>query len=269
MGLSKKAIIIQVPSDVADLAQAPIKTTADASNYVLMLDDENNIFRITKANLLAGLSSGSSDSGSGSSSGTTPTPDGTFIHLLLNETSGTTANDTSGNSKNASYVSCLLNANGAILDGVSSRISLNAPQDALTSYSVGIEFKTNANTLQGLWEFRASQDLSSGTFTPSLLMNSAGTLYVYGYPSGSPATSNSFNDNTWHKAIALLSNSSIKLYVDKVKVLDVAANPITSFSGFFTIGATKKDGASIFNGQVKNFRIWDHLLSESEAIAAS
>lgn len=55
MGLFKKAIIIKAPEDTPYLTQTPIKTIADASDYVPMFDVQENPYRITKANLLADL----------------------------------------------------------------------------------------------------------------------------------------------------------------------------------------------------------------------
>lgn len=66
MGLFRKKIITQVPSGIPEL----IKTTAPNTDYVLMVDAQANPYKITKANLLAGLSSGGSDTGSSTSTGT-------------------------------------------------------------------------------------------------------------------------------------------------------------------------------------------------------
>ncbi|WP_375470260.1 LamG domain-containing protein [uncultured Nostoc sp.] len=76
MPLYRKQIIIEVPSAIPDL----IKTIADAGDYSLMVDSTKTPYRITKANLLAGLSSGSSNGGSGSSSSEV---DNLFSDVLL------------------------------------------------------------------------------------------------------------------------------------------------------------------------------------------
>lgn len=70
MPLYRKQIIIQVPSNIPEL----IKTIADASDYVSMVDNSEIPYKITKANLFAGLSSGS---GSGGSTG------GTSVYLTF------------------------------------------------------------------------------------------------------------------------------------------------------------------------------------------
>lgn len=233
------------------------KVIAENSDFLVMQNaTTGETYKITKADLLAGFTS-------------TPTPTPalpTYIFLPLLETSGSVAVDTSGNNKNGVYVGASLNANGVILDG-SSRISLTNSHNALNSLSIGLEFKTSQNANQGLWEFRASQDLSSGVFTPSLMMNSNGNLAIYGYPSGSSYTSQSFKDNAWHKSIVSMSGSSIKIFIDKVKILDINANPITGFTGFFSIGSTRANGN--FAGQLKNFRVWDSLLTDTQSVELS
>lgn len=230
------------------------KIAAEDGDYLIMQNPTTGeTYKIKKINFLAGLSSGGSS--------TTLTPDSTFIHLLLTETSGTTASDTSGNNRNATYVNSTLNSSGVTLNG-SSRISLNNSHDALSTLNVGLEFKTSVNSDQGLWEFRQSQDLSSGTYTPSLKMNASGNLAVYGYPSGSNYASQSYNDGNWHKSLIIMASGNIKIFVDKTKILDVNANPIYPFTGFFSIGATRANGN--FTGQLKNFRVWDSALSEAQ-----
>lgn len=236
---------------MSQIKQLTVQTSSDDNDYLILQNPvTGKTYCITKANFLAGLSSSSSAIS-------------TWCALLLTETSGTTAVDSSGNGRNATYVNCSLSSNGVTLTG-NSRISLNSSHGALSVMSIGIDFKTDFSFSQGLWEFRASQDLSSGTFTPALIMNSAGNIGVYGYPSGSGYSSGSFKDNNWHKCIAILSNSNIKIIVDKTKILDVSANPITAFNGFFSIGATRANGN--FNGQIKNFRIWNQDIGEGTAI---
>lgn len=234
----------------------PIKEDISDDDLILIQDNTNGAyFKTTKASLLAGISS---------SSGLSTIP--TYISLPLTETSGNTAVDASGNNRNGTYVNASLNSNGVILDG-SSRISLNNSHTALSTLTIGLEFKTNATSNQGLWEFRASQDLSSGIYTPSLIIRSDGAIKIYGYPSGSDYVSQNFNDDSWHKSIVTLSSSNIKIFVDKTKILDISANPITVFTGFFSLGATRANGS--FTGQLKNFRVWDFIMSDSQGVEYS
>ncbi|QSJ18748.1 hypothetical protein JYQ62_08305 [Nostoc sp. UHCC 0702] len=235
---------------MSQIKQLTVQEESDDDDYLILQNPgTGKTYCITKANFLAGLSSSSTIS--------------TWCSLLLTETTGTAAIDSSGNGRNGTYVNCTLDSTGVIFNG-SSRVSLNNSNAALSNFSIGIDFKTSFNFNQGLWEFRASQDLSSGTFTPALTMNSAGNIAVYGYPSSSGYSSQTFKDNNWHKCIAILANGSIKVIVDKIKILDVSANPITVFNGFFSIGATRANGN--FNGQLKNFRIWNQDISEATAI---
>lgn len=238
------------------------QTVAKSTDYLILQDPETGItYKIRKANFLAGISTPVIP--------IIPTIP-TYIYLPLIETTGIAAIDISGNTRNATYVNTTLNVNGSILDS-NSRISLDTSMDALSILSIGLEFKTASNSNQGLWEFRASQDLSSGVFTPALTMNVSGKLGVYGYPSGSgyvsqmneDGTFHSYNDNVWHKSIVVMSGNSIKIFVDKIKILDIISNPITAFIGFFSIGATRANGN--FIGQVKNFRVWNSALSDSQA----
>ncbi|MEH2460921.1 hypothetical protein [Nostoc sp.] len=65
MSLDRKQIITQVPSRIPDL----IKTTADDGDYALMVDSSGTPYKITKAKLLAGLSSGGGDTLAGGGTG--------------------------------------------------------------------------------------------------------------------------------------------------------------------------------------------------------
>ncbi|MEH2445790.1 MAG: hypothetical protein V7K18_08400 [Nostoc sp.] len=64
MPLNRKQIIIEVPSAIPDL----IKTTADGNDYVLMVDSSGMPYKITKDNLLVGLSSGTGTGSTGTGS---------------------------------------------------------------------------------------------------------------------------------------------------------------------------------------------------------
>ncbi|MEH2342527.1 MAG: LamG-like jellyroll fold domain-containing protein [Nostoc sp.] len=227
----------------------PADTRNQASNddYILMVDGNGELYKIKKIDFLLNP----------------------YINLPLTETTGTAAAvDISGNGRNATYLNVVNDLSGSILDGTS-RISLNSSINALSTLTIGLEFKSASNLNQGLWEFRASQDLTSGTYTPSLMMNPSGKLAVYGYPSGSSYASfedtAAYNDNDWHKSIVIMSSSNIKIFVDKAKILDISANPITAFSGFFSIGSTRANGNWI--GQLKNYRVWEMVLSEAQAIS--
>ncbi|MEH2467519.1 LamG-like jellyroll fold domain-containing protein [Nostoc sp.] len=239
--------IIAIPAEVRN-------QVAD-SDYVLMIDSDGMLYQVSKVDFfLSNLP--------------------IYINLPLIETTGTIARDISGNDLNATYINVLNNSDGKVFDGTG-RISLNDSINALSILSIEIEFKSSSNSNQGLWEFRASQDLSSGTYTPSLIMSPNGQLSVYGYPSGSgyasrkhlDGTFDAYNDGNWHKSIVVMSNNNIKIFVDKVKILDVNANPITPFSGFFSIGSTRANGNWI--GQLKNFKVRNIALTDVQAISLS
>lgn len=240
-----------------------IKTVAANNDYFIGIDVDGLLYKITKADLFTGLtsSSGSGGGNTGSSgSGNTIIP--TYINIPMLETSGIVASDSSGNSRHGTYTSLLLSSGGATFNGTSSRMSLNAAFDALPALTVSIDFKTNSNAAGGLWEFRASQDLSSGTYAPALILGSDGKLSLYGYPQSSAGTALSYNNNALHRAVASISNGSVKIFVDGAKVIDQAISPIASFTGFFTVGATRAGG--YYSGLAKNFRVYNSLLTEQE-----
>ncbi|BAZ70559.1 hypothetical protein NIES4106_53540 [Fischerella sp. NIES-4106] len=236
---------------------AILKNVAEDDDLLVMQNPTTGeTYKITKADLLAGLATDTAQSASTTS---------TFLTWLLTETSGVLAKDSSSGSRNGLYVNTTLNDSGVTLDG-NGRIVSSLKLTAFNSFAVGLEFKTNTVSNQGLWEFRNSQDLSGGQYAPGLTMSS-GQLNVYGYPSSSGYSSQSFNDNNWHKCITVLSTSNMKLYVDKTKILDVNGNPIQNFDGYFSVGATRSNGN--FVGQLRNFRVWEYALSESECISYS
>ena len=186
-----------------------------------------------------------------------------YLNLPLIETSGNTAFDTSGNNRNASYVNCTLNSEGVVLNG-NSRVSLNSSHSALSNFSCLIEISTSGAVDQGIWEFRNTQNLSGGSYAPALIMNSSGNVRVYGWPSGSAFTTEAFNDGTFHKILTVVNPSTIKLFINKEKILDSSANAVQNFEGYFTIGSTRSNGN--FTGSAKNFKIWNFELTDEQAI---
>ena len=192
-----------------------------------------------------------------------------WLKWSLSETSGTTAIDSSVNGRNGTYSNCSPSADGTVLSGTNGLIYVNTSTVQLSPVTIKLDFKTTSTVASGLWEFRSTQNISGTDFTPALRMSNTGKLLVYGYPSGTGFTTNSYNDGNWHTALAVIDANRIRLFVDKTKIIDVAAVALQSFTGFYSVGYSKGGGYGFFNGTVKNFQIWNQTLTDIQGVKLS
>lgn len=210
-----------------------------------------------------------------------------LMHLPLNETSGTRANDWSGNNLHGTYVNGpqLQGANGARLDGVNDYIQL--PNNILRNLgSLTASIEVNVRTEQtGQWFIYGIGNTASET----------GFGYGYLFATGDPQlrvgitpthwdfeaevrTNRALPRNTWKTITFTIESANggrLGLY-DDGKYIAGRTNtlPITA-PGLINSGSTKNNyiGRSVFNldkylaGSVRNFRLYDTVLSDNEIAA--
>ncbi|MBD2412213.1 hypothetical protein FACHB389_35905 [Nostoc calcicola FACHB-389] len=233
----------------------------NAGNNNIDLSGLSEIFELTDTDFLIAQTSTGTFKINKNSIGLT-----TYLKWLLTETSGTTAIDSSINNRNGIFSNVSLSANGAILNGSNSLIYANTNLSQLSPLAVRIDIKTTTTQSAGIWEFRNTQDVSGGTYAPGLRMN-AGKIYAYGYPNSSANSSLSYNDNSWHRILAVFDQNRIRLFADKIKIIDISGAALPVFTGYFSIGYGKTLG--YFNGQVKNFQVWNSTLTDAQGISLS
>lgn len=169
------------------------------------------------------------------------------------------------------------NANSAYsFDGVDDYISTSTSMNGPQVFSISIWFKSGVAGGK-LIGFGSNQTGSSGSYDRQLYIGSDGKLYFGVYP-GSVVTIPSINpviDNKWHNAIAMMSSTGMKLYVDGVLQ---GTNPNTvaqSYSGFWRIGYDNTNGWTNiatnwwFNGSLDDIQISSYELSPAEIASLS
>lgn len=191
-----------------------------------------------------------------------------YFRWLFNETTGTVVNDASGNNRLGTYVNCALSADGVTFNGSTSRIYSNSSFTQFKPLSVKLSFKSSTPKACGLWEFRGTQDISSGTYNPTLRMDANGKLFVSGYPGTGATSTNSYTNDNWHTALAVIDASRVRLFVDKVKVADTNATLQENFTGYMTLGFSKANNG-YFQGMMKDFTVWNRTLSDEQGVELS
>lgn len=177
------------------------------------------------------------------------TDDGPGVYYRLNEVSGTTAVDSSGNGRDGRYRGsvtlgatspCVRDGGSAVtLDGSTGYLGYATALNVTGSYSLELWFKTTTTSGGRLLGFGLSVTGPSLTVDRQLYLTNAGRV-VYGINPlliktvTSPAT---YNNGTWHHVLATQSAAGMRLYVDGALVgSDPATTTLPTYSGFLRAG---------------------------------
>ena len=175
--------------------------------------------------------------------------DGPGVYYRLNEASGTTTVDSSGNGRDGRYrgsvtlgatSSCVRDGGSAVtLDGSTGYLGYATALNVTGSYSLELWFKTTTTSGGRLLGFGLSATGPSLAVDRQLYLTNAGRV-VYGINPvlvktvTSPAT---YNDGVWHHVLATQSASGMRLYVDGALVgSDPATTTLATYSGFLRAG---------------------------------
>lgn len=152
------------------------------------------------------------------------------FYYRMDETSSTTtvAADSSGNGRTGVYgasdktstttKACLHDSGRAMTFGGSSGY-LSSPAVAGGSpntFSLSIWFRTTTTTGGKLIGFGSSRTGTSGNYDRHVYLTDTGRLYFGVYAGGNKtvASTSTYNDGTWHLAVATLSTAGMRLYAD-------------------------------------------------------
>lgn len=210
--------------------------------------------------------------------------DAPYFYLPLDEASGTTAADASGNGRNGAYSStgvthtaagaCSSVATSTTLDGsgvISTSQQVAAPASTFTEE---IWFKTTGKHGGSLMGYATA---GSTPLTDRQLYLSNSSRLVFGVRSGATTTIRSkerYNDGKWHLAAATLSSAGMKLYVDGVLIAsDASTTSAGNTAGYWRLGnntfsdwkpAPKTDG---FVGSLNGAAVYSTALSPARIAA--
>jgi hypothetical protein len=137
------------------------------------------------------------------------------------------------------------------LDGIEDFIStstLYTPQQVNT-FSVGIWFKTTESRGRKLIGFESNQTAPSSSYDRQLYIGTDGKLYFGVYDQNTSVTNKTVssteivNDDHWYYGVGTYTAGGLmKLYVDGVKIGELAAASAEQFSGYWKIGGFNLSG---------------------------
>ena len=215
--------------------------------------------------------------------GSTVWNDSPNIYYRLDETSGSTATDLSGNTNNGTYsggvtlgVASPVSGTGhtaVTFNGTTGTLASGAQMAAPSVYSEEAWFKTTSTAGGKLIGFGNSRTGNSSSYDRHVYMLASGQL-VFGTYTGQnnvATSSRSYNDGNWHYMVATQGPGGMTLYVDGQSV---ATNPQTqaqSYNGFWRIGGDNLSGwganNAYFAGTIDEAAIYPTVLTPAQVQA--
>jgi signal peptidase I len=208
-----------------------------------------------------------------------------YLYLAYNEASGTSALDSSGNSRNGTLTSgatrtggnCTTSASPALsLNGTTGQVTTSALVTAPNVFTIATWLRTTTTTGGKLIGFGNSQSGSSSSYDRQIYMNNAGKL-VFGVYNGTTFTitsAGSYNDGRLHHVAATLSSSGMALYVDGTRVgTNVSTTRGEPQVGYWRIGYDNTSGwptaptSNYFRGDLDDTAIYLSALTAAQIAA--
>ena len=200
-------------------------------------------------------------------------------HWKLDETSGTTAADSSGNGHDGTMNDGLDGANDSVNGVISNALDFDGADDGIelpasstlfpnnNSWTTSAWFKTisPANGTYGNRIFNPMQNATNGS---AFILSLDGLDLDFAHDDGTSLTNSSvatINEHTWYHVASSYDGTTFKVYLNGTEELSVT----DTFSGFGTGNAAigeAGDGTAPFPGQIDDVRIYDRVLSASEIL---
>jgi hypothetical protein len=214
----------------------------------------------------------------------------------LNETSGSTAADSSPNGFTGVYEpGTTQGVPGPITGSPDTATSFDGQSGLVTSantvndpqtFSIELWFKTTTNTGGKLIGFGDNQTGMSSSYDRHIYMMNDGQL-VFGVWTGQTdtiETPNVYNDGQWHYVVATLGSSGMALYIDGQQI---GTNPTTSaqsYTGYWRVGGDNLNGWNLdewgsnsqgttqpnsyyFNGAISDVGVYPTALTTAQIAA--
>ena len=201
-----------------------------------------------------------------------------LYHWKLDEMSGNTASDATGNGDTAVlYGAPVWDAgkygNALSFDGVDDYLSTAILQKNPNVFTLSLWFKNTSTTGGKLIGLGDAQTGTSGSYDRHLYMDNAGKIYFGCHNGGvqTISTTLGYNDGNWHHAAATLSVAGMMLYADGI--LAASNTNVTSaenYNGYWKMGFdnlagwTNAPSSDYFSGQLDDIRVYDMALSASD-----
>ncbi len=220
-------------------------TTAPANqsvNYRVQVVDASNV--VTKSVLSNSVTAGSPPD----SYDEAVINDAPAFYWRFEETSGSSAADSSPNGNQGSLTGGDQNVGGAVGSGVALSGDLHAYESVNRSnpmpYSMELWFNSTSNAGGKLMGFGNSTTGVSTQYDRHVYMTNDGRLVFGAYPGGVQAVSSAgtYNDGAWHHVVATHGGSGMSLYVDGTLVGQNAVTSAEGYSGRFRVGGDNLNG---------------------------
>jgi len=211
-----------------------------------------------------------------------------FVVLPLDEPTGTTAKDVSGNARPGTYASTGVtydqagpcptsNGRSVLLNGSTGFVHDPTAQNNPSVFSVQVWFRTATNGYAKggrLIGFGNGTGVGqSGNYDRHLYMTNNGRVVFGVYPGAvrEVVSTASYNDGAWHHAVATLSSGGMRLYVDGAQVASrTDTTSAQDYTGYWRVGWdnlanwTNTPTSYYFNGYVAYAAVFTSALTASQ-----
>ncbi|MET1006925.1 MAG: PKD domain-containing protein [Propionibacteriaceae bacterium] len=197
----------------------------------------------------------------------------------LNESSGTTAADTSAAGVTGIYSGGYTQGTASTVTTSGTAVTFNGTNGTVASsvafnnpsaYSEELWFKTTTTRGGKLIGFGDAQSGTSGNYDRHVYMENSGQL-TFGTYTGQLNTTTSptsYNNGQWHHLVATQGADGMKLYVDGAVVGTNAQTSAQSYSGYWRIGGDSSwSGDNFFNGSIDEAAVYPTALTAAQVKA--
>ena len=208
-------------------------------------------------------------------------PADTNLLLHLNEGSGSSAADSSGNGNNGTISGATWTTQGKFgsalsFDGINDDINLGSALNYNGDITIETWVKTTQSLAPGIHAAiieRREKPSDKATYALRLMEN--GKLWFGGTTGGGAgwwgySTTQTFNDGNWHHLAASYDHSAVKLYIDGQLASSNAETRVLDLTSTSTTIAYKGAGwasMAFFNGVIDEFAIYSRALDANEISA--
>ena len=203
--------------------------------------------------------------------------DGPSSFWRLNETSGTTAADSSADKAPGIYsgdvtygtASNVAGTTGTAVtfNGTNGTVAATVAIPGPSTYSEEVWFKTTTTRGGKLIGFGDAQQGTSSNYDRHVYMESSGqlTFGVYTGQVNTATSPQSYNDGQWHQAVATQSSAGMRLYVDGALVGTNAQTQAQGYSGYWRVGGDSSwAGDNFFNGALDEAAFYPTALTAEQ-----
>jgi len=148
-------------------------------------------------------------------------------------------------------------------------VSTSAKVTDLATFSAEAWFKTATTSGGKILGYGAAQTGTSSNYDRHVYMTNDGRIVFGTYPgyTATIASTNPYNDNTWHHVVAIQATDGMKLYIDGELVGTNPAAAAEGYSGYWRVGGDNLNGwpdqpaSQWFNGSIDEFALYPSALS--------